>query len=203
MALSIESWQKSGHEGKGQDKVNSCLIPSYFTHNLGWCGVEIYHTKRGALEPGTEIHGTEVKGPHDRAPPPDGSHRLSILQGNYRLESPEYTTTCQIPRSSTCWYASPLSSTPIQLAPSFAPVENSNSSFKNLNSVSLCLSLSWPVIQSNNVTYLILCDHYTSPTSILFEDSQDYNLSDYTSISFTRLWAAEGLEWVTFLSPSA
>lgn len=147
----------------------------------------IYHTKRGALEPGTEIHGIEVEGPHDRAPPPDSSHRLSILQGNYRLESPEYTTTCLIPRSSTCWYASPPSSIPIQLAPSFGPVENSNSSFKNLSSVSLCLSLSWPVIQSNNVKYLILCDHYTSPTSILFKDSQDHNLSDYMSISFTRL----------------
>lgn len=147
----------------------------------------IYHTKRGALEPGTEIHGTEVEGPHDRALPPDSSHRLSILQGNYRLESPEYTTMCLIPRSSTCWYASPLSSTPIQLAPSFGPVENSNSSFKNLSSVSLCLSLSWPVIQSNHVTQLILCDHYTSPTSMLLEDSQDHNLSDHMSISFTRL----------------
>lgn len=41
---------KSGHEDKGHNKVNSYSVPSYFTHNSGWCVIGIYHTKGCQIE---------------------------------------------------------------------------------------------------------------------------------------------------------
>lgn len=125
---------KSGREGKGQDKVNSYSIHSYFTHNSDWCGIGIYHKKGHQIEHplywAIEIYGTKVEGPHDRAPLHKSCHRLSILRvitAWNLLNIPPYVWSHALLHAGMCPH---YLASPILLAPSFGPVENSNSSFR-------------------------------------------------------------------------